>query len=114
LLLASPVYAQENKLTLTSNDPVSQQRVSEEKFILINGIEQWVTIKGDRSKPFILFLHGGPGSVMSGYSDNLYKAWEKDFIIVQWDQRGAGKTFGRMAPAELTPEYLQSNPLTLE
>ena len=115
LLMASLFYAQENKLsTRTSNDAVSQQRVSEEKFILINGIEQWVTIRGDRSKPVILFLHGGPGSVMSAYSDNLYKGWEKDFIIVQWDQRGAGKTFGRIAPAELTPEYLQSKPLTLE
>lgn len=86
----------------------------EEKFILINGIEQWVTIKGDRSKPIILFLHGGPGSVMGPYADNIYKAWEKDFIIVQWDQRGAGRTYGRNAPEELTPEYLQSNPLTVE
>ena len=98
----------------TSNDSISKQRVFEEKFILINGIEQWATIKGERSKPVILFLHGGPGSVMSAYSDNLYKEWEKDFIIVQWDQRGAGRTFGRSAPAELTPGYLKSNPLTIE
>jgi pimeloyl-ACP methyl ester carboxylesterase len=86
----------------------------EERFIFINGIEQWVTIKGDSSKPAILFLHGGPGSTMSPYADNVYKDWEKDFIIVQWDQRGAGRTYGRNAPGELSPEYLHANPLTRE
>ncbi|GAA0878360.1 alpha/beta hydrolase [Algoriphagus jejuensis] len=50
---------------------------------------------------------------MSPYADNLYKAWETDFLIVQWDQRGAGRTYGRNAPEELTPEFLQANPLTL-
>lgn len=88
--------------------------INEEKFISINGIQQWVTIKGDRSKPVILFLHGGPGSVMSPYADHIYKPWEKDFIIVQWDQRGAGRTYGHNAPEELTLNFLQSHPLTLE
>ena len=89
-------------------------RIMEERFIRINGIEQWVTIKGDRTKPVILFLHGGPGSPLSPYADAIYSKWEKDFILVQWDQRGAGKTFGRNAPAELSPDYLKSNPLTIE
>ena len=93
-------------------EPASS-RISEEKFLLINGIEQWVTIKGDSAKPVILFLHGGPGSTMSPYADHVYQAWEKDFLIVHWDQRGAGKTYGRTAPEELTPEFLQANPLTL-
>src|SRR5687768_17203675 len=93
---------------------IAQHRIHEQKFILINGIEQWVTIKGESSKPVILFLHGGPGSPMSPYSDSLFKDWEKDFIIVQWDQRGTGKTFGNNAPEELTPEYLKANPLTVE
>jgi pimeloyl-ACP methyl ester carboxylesterase len=89
-------------------------RIAEKRFIRINGIEQWVTIKGDRSKPVILFLHGGPGSPLSPYADAIYGKWEKDFILVQWDQRGTGKTFGLNAPAELNREYLQSNPLTIE
>ncbi len=98
----------------TKNDTTSKNNIHEERFILINSIEQWVTINGAGSKQIILFLHGGPGSPISPYSDALYKEWEKDFIIVQWDQRGAGKTFGRTAPEELTPGYLQSNPLTVE
>lgn len=106
LITSLLVSAQENT--------IAQDRIQEEKFILINGIQQWVTMKGAVSKPVILFLHGGPGSPVSPYSDALYQAWEKDFMIVQWDQRGAGKTFGYNAPEELTPAYLKANPLTIE
>ncbi len=89
--------------------------IYEEKFVSIGGIEQWITIKGeDRSKPVILFLHGGPGSTMSQYEDAIYGYWEKEFILVQWDQRGAGRTFGRTAPTELSEDYLIENPLTVE
>ena len=88
-------------------------RINEERFIKINGIEQWVTIKGDRSKPVVLFLHGGPGSPITPYADGVYGNWEKDFVLVQWDQRGTGRTYGRNAPEELTPEFLKSNPLTI-
>lgn len=89
-------------------------RINEERFVPINGIEQWVTIKGDKTKPAVLFLHGGPGSPLTPYADSIYENWEKDFVLVQWDQRGAGRTFGRNRPGELTPEYLKSNPLTIE
>ncbi len=89
-------------------------KLFEEQFVIINGIEQWVTIKGESSKPVILFLHGGPGSPLSPYANHLYKNLEDDFIVVQWDQRGTGKTFGKLAPQELTPEYLKDHPLTVD
>lgn len=100
---------------LKENDSDLKNQIDEEKFVLINGIEQWVTIKGNSSKPVILFIHGGPGSPISPYVDILFKDLEKDFIIVQWDQRGTGRTYGQNSPPEeLTPEYLKANPLTLE
>ena len=105
------VSAQDNSLKPGS---ALKNRISEERFLLINGIQQWVTIKGESSKPVILFLHGGPGSPMSPYSNSVLKEWEKDFVLVQWDQRGTGKTYGFNAPDELSPEYLKANPLTLQ
>lgn len=117
LLLSASLFAKSSvqiSIAKKSNDSIIKKQISEDNFVLINGIEQWITIKGENSKPVILFIHGGPGSPISPYSDNLYKDLSKDFIIVQWDQRGTGKTFGRIAPEELTPEFLQANPLTLE
>ena len=99
---------------MSHKDATVLNPVSEENFVFINGIEQWVTINGNPSKPVILFLHGGPGSPLSPYAEKLYKDLEKDFVVVQWDQRGAGRTFGKTAPEELTPEYLIENPLSLE
>lgn len=80
------------------------QPLKEEKFISVGGIEQWITIKGDScSNPVILVLHGGPGNPESIYADSVYAEWESTFTIVHWDQRGAGKTYGR------TPESTELN-----
>src|SRR5512142_1882859 len=69
-------------------------------FIRIGGTDQWVTIKGvDRDNPVVLFLHGGPGDAYSPYADSLFAGWDKDFTVVQWDQRGAGRTYGKNGPS---------------
>lgn len=70
--------------------------LNEAGFVRIGGIEQWVTIKGNScSNPVILMVHGGPGNPNTVFDQLPYAAWEKDFTIVQWDQRGAGRTFAR-------------------
>jgi hypothetical protein len=59
--------------------------IDKEEFTSIGGIEQWVTIKGaDTNKPVILFLHGGPGSVMSPF-ETFCAEWKKEFILVNWE-----------------------------
>lgn len=73
--------------------------ISEGAFIPIGGIEQWITIKGaDRRNPIVLVVHGGPGNPLSPVADGLFGDWEQDFTIVQWDQRGAGRTYSRNGP----------------
>src|SRR5262249_41689750 len=64
------------------------------------GIEQWVTIRGqDSHNPVILFLHGGPGLTWSPFAASAFGAWEKNFTLVQWDQRGAGRTYAKNGPS---------------
>jgi pimeloyl-ACP methyl ester carboxylesterase len=59
----------------------------------INGLDQWLSIRGDDSdNPVVLYLHGGPGSVTMPFYYMLPKAWEQKFVMVHWDQRGTGKT----------------------
>ncbi len=88
-------------------------KLDEKGFVVIGGIEQWVTVKGDScANPIILFISGGPGNPLSPYSDAIYGAWSKDFTLVQWDQRGAGMTYGRSPPPEdalLTIEQMRDD-----
>jgi pimeloyl-ACP methyl ester carboxylesterase len=76
--------------------PTRSHAISEKMFVLIGGIEQWITIKGqDGNNPVVLYLHGGPGNVMSPFADGFFKSWQRHFTLVMWDQRGAGRTYGR-------------------
>lgn len=73
--------------------------VHEAGFVEIGGIQQWVTITGDDSaNPVVLFLHGGPGDAASPYAESMFAGWSKDLTLVQWDQRGAGRTFTKSGP----------------
>ncbi len=71
------------------------QGVEEASFVPIGAIDQWIAIRGeDRANPVLLYLHGGPGRSSTPLAPAL-RSWEKHFTVVMWDQRGAGKTFGR-------------------
>jgi pimeloyl-ACP methyl ester carboxylesterase len=86
--------------------------VYEQRFVTVNGCEQWVTIRGaDRANPVLLILHGGPGSSYTPFSSWITE-WEEHFTVVQWDQPGAGRTFQRNGgthPGGLTLARLASD-----
>jgi len=68
--------------------------IDEGMYVRIGGIEQWIQIRGqDHNNPVLLCLHGGPGATWVPLTA-LFVPWEKQFTVVQWDQRGAGKTLG--------------------
>lgn len=73
--------------------------IDEARYVPIGGIDQWVTIKGqDRANPVLLFLHGGPGDVTNPWTFAIFAPWEERFTVVQWDQRGAGRTLAKNGP----------------
>jgi proline iminopeptidase len=79
-------------------------RIEEGRFLTVGGIEQWVTIRGDHDRdPVVLLVHGGPGDVQSPFR-TAYAPFERHFVLVQWDERGAGRTFARNGAAGLTLE----------
>jgi pimeloyl-ACP methyl ester carboxylesterase len=74
--------------------------IDEASYVSIGSIEQWVTIRGqDRRNPVLLFLHGGPGDVTNPWSFAMFAPWEANFTVVQWDQRGAGRTLSKSGPS---------------
>jgi pimeloyl-ACP methyl ester carboxylesterase len=100
LLIGSANPALPQSMTAQSSHGQPSNSVSEEMFVQIGGIPQWITIKGDdRNNPVLLFLHGGPGDALSPLADAMYAGWEKDFTLVQWDQRGAGRTYSKNGPS---------------
>jgi proline iminopeptidase len=60
----------------------------------IGGIDQWIEVRGQNvNNPILLFIHGGPGIAFIPMASSFQGPWEKYFTVVQWDQRGAGKTY---------------------
>ena len=75
--------------------------ISEITNVEIGGIDQYLIIRGaDSSKPVILFVHGGPGSPETPIMRALNPTIENDFVMVYWEQRGAGKSYSNSIPPE--------------
>jgi pimeloyl-ACP methyl ester carboxylesterase len=90
--------------------------IDEAIFVPIGGINQWVTIRGmNRDNPVVLFLHGGPGTPTNLLDFSMAPAWTPTFTLVQWDQRGAGKTFanGGTAAADMTIDRIAQDGIEL-
>lgn len=65
----------------------------------LNGSEQWIVIRGRSvANPVLLILAGGPGGSALGDTLAFNTPLEDHFIVVTWEQPGAGKSF----PLELT------------
>jgi pimeloyl-ACP methyl ester carboxylesterase len=79
--------------------------------ITLGGIDQYLIIRGaDVSKPVMLFLHGGPGSPEYAFMKGFNPYLENDFVMVYWEQRGAGKSWSENIPPEsMTLEQMISD-----
>jgi pimeloyl-ACP methyl ester carboxylesterase len=76
-----------------SHENVSEKQVDLLLSVELGGMEQWITVRGDdRNNPLLLWLHGGPGSSQMSVAHKYDSLLEKEFVVVHWDQRGAGKS----------------------
>jgi pimeloyl-ACP methyl ester carboxylesterase len=71
---------------------IASGAIDEQGYVSIGGIQQWIAIQGEGTKPAVLYLHGGPGEAQSPFL-NTFAPWRRDYTVINWDQRGAGKTF---------------------
>lgn len=83
---------------------VTPKGVDETLTVRLGGAAQVVNIRGaDRSNPILLYIHGGPGSVEMPMAWSFQHPWEDFFTVVQWDQRGAGRSWALNDPAAIEP-----------
>ncbi len=82
----------------------TEDAIHRDEFVEIGGIKQWVSIRGRHANaPILLFLHGGPGFTSLPSSYYYMRDWREYFTVVQWDQRGAGKTYLANDPEAVRP-----------
>lgn len=76
----------------------------------VGKIKQVISYKGKQTSPLILFLHGGPGSSRMNQAEKFTNKLEDHFLVVQWDQRDAGRTLALNKSSEpITLELMEND-----
>ena len=89
--------------------------ISEMRTVNLGGIDQWIVIRGRNvDNPILLSLAGGPGESALVIS-KVVPQLEDRFVVVNWDQRGAGKSAGVFFAdyAHMTPHQYVADGLQL-
>ena len=91
-------------ITLRSQAQLSYDTLS------VGNIKQVVSYSGSKDLPIILFLHGGPGSSRMKQADLFSNVLQKHFLVIQWDQRDAGRTLAlNKSPVPLTVNLMEND-----
>jgi proline iminopeptidase len=75
--------------------------IAELTTVKLGGQDQAIMIRAyNPNKPVLLYLNGGPGQSGLAYSRVMLEDLSRDFVIVDWDQRGTGKSYAAFEPSE--------------
>lgn len=97
-------YAQAREIVAGVRHIVTPNGVEETFVAELGGARQVVNVRGaDRENPILLFVHGGPGATELPYAWSFQRPWEDFFTVVQWDQRGAGRSYALNDPQAIAP-----------
>lgn len=103
-IVISQAYAFTPPITDKNGNVIPDSIATLEK-VNLNGSKQWISIRGnDVNKPVLLFLAGGPGGSQLVTQRRALGALEDHFVVVNWEQLGAGKSFDAVDKSELSPE----------
>lgn len=97
-------YAPARAIVADIGKIVTPNGVQETFEVTLGGARQIVNVRGsDRDNPLLIFVHGGPGAVEMPFAWAFQRPWEDVFTVVQYDQRGAGRSYPLNDPATLAP-----------
>jgi len=88
--------------------------IAELRRIELGGFAQTVLLRGhDRRAPVLLYVHGGPGSTQLPIAPPVSRELERHFVVVNWDQRGAGASCQDVDWSSVTLERIVSDTVEL-
>lgn len=97
-------YAPARAIVADIGKIVTPNGVQENFEATLGGARQVVNVRGsDKDNPILVFVHGGPGAVEMPFAWAFQRSWEDVFTVVQYDQRGAGRSYPLNNPATLAP-----------
>ncbi|RVT93986.1 alpha/beta fold hydrolase [Sphingomonas crocodyli] len=101
---ADDPYAPGKEIVADIGRIVTPEGVQETFELTLGGARQVVNVRGaDKANPILIFVHGGPGAVEMPVAWAFQRPWEDYFTVVQWDQRGAGRSYPLNDPKVIAP-----------
>ena len=112
-IFVSQAYAMTPSITDANGNAMPGSIATLEK-VNLDGSAQWISIRGkDANKPVLLFLAGGPGGSQLVTERRALGELEDHFVVVNWEQPGAGKSFDAVDRSTLTPERYVTDGIAL-
>lgn len=106
LIVVSQFQAHTPPITDAQGNKLPGSVASLEK-VKLGGVEQWITVRGkSATNPVLLFLSGGPGGTELAWFRHQNAALEDNFVVVIWEQRGAGKSYAASPYSQITVDRL--------
>lgn len=115
-LLAAVLLAAGAWLLVPAGTPAipGAHAIAELRRVELGGFPQTVLLRGaDRRNPVLLYVHGGPGSAQIPIARPVSAELEKHFVVVNWDQRGAGASCDGVDWSTLSLERIVADTIEL-
>lgn len=81
-------------ITWFANHIRTENGIDEGVYVTLGGQDQYLLIRGENiNNPVIIWLHGGPSSPDSFVNYTFEKYLIDEYTIINWDQRGCGRTY---------------------
>jgi pimeloyl-ACP methyl ester carboxylesterase len=84
-----------------ANGQKTSGSIAEFRTVTLGGLEQRLLLRGRSTRnPVLLVLHGGPGFPEYALFRHHNAAIEDHYVVVHWEQRGAGRSFSESLTAD--------------
>lgn len=93
---------------------MESEKTYTEEYATLAGIDHYLLhYRSNPEEPVFLFIHGGPGQTESFFAFAVEEYAQRNYNIVYYDQRGAGKTWLRNRKSRPDTALLKRNLLEI-